>query len=74
MTGRKIMWISPLCIYLLFVFWYTNTAGPLSEQEVETYISRLQANGSAPEQVERVRKFLEKDTGRRYSAIAVAAT
>ena len=53
----------PIVLWLVFSWWYTNTAGPLSAEEIDNYISALEAQGTDPERREMMRAFLENDTG-----------
>jgi len=53
----------PIVFWLVFSWWYTNTAGPLSAEEIDNYISALEAQGTDPERREMMRAFLENDTG-----------
>ncbi|MEO2174864.1 MAG: hypothetical protein ABGY96_12285, partial [bacterium] len=66
MNRRTILWVAPLLAYLLFIFWYTNTGGPLTAEEIEGYIEKLQSSGSTPERIARIRKFMESDTGNQF--------
>jgi len=53
----------PVILWLIFAWWYTNTSGPISAEEIDNYIAALEARGSDPEQRENVRAFLSRDTG-----------
>ena len=53
----------PALLWLVFVWWYTNTSGPLSQQEVEQYVTLMEERGIDPERRELLRGFLESDTG-----------
>ena len=66
MRSRKILWGLPLLGYLLFSFWYTNTGGPLSAAEVEHYLGKMQALGRNDESLDRLRIFLQSDTGNQF--------
>ena len=63
MSLRLIVWLIPALIYALFFFWYTNFSGPLTQAEVETYMSTFEARGGDAEGLARIRAFLESDTG-----------
>ncbi|MBT3695636.1 MAG: hypothetical protein HON25_10950 [Gammaproteobacteria bacterium] len=69
MRSRKILWGLPLLGYLLFSFWYTNTGGPLSAAEVEHYLGKMQALGRNDESLDRLRIFLQSDTGNQFLMI-----
>lgn len=66
MTGRRLLWVLPLLFYLVFTFWYTNTKGPLSESEINDFVTKLQVNGFTGVQASRLRKFMESDSGRQF--------
>ena len=66
MRARKILWGLPLLGYLLFSFWYTNTGGPLSAAEVEHYLGKMQTLGRSDESLNRLRLFLQSDTGNQF--------
>ena len=40
-SGRFWLWHAPLLLWLAFCFWYTNTAGPLTPDEIEDLATRL---------------------------------
>ncbi len=63
MTPRRILWGSTALLYLLFFFWYTNTGGALNDEEIAMYIERFTEVDRDPETVERIRRFMEEDTG-----------
>ncbi|MDA9050322.1 hypothetical protein N9K35_05115 [Pseudomonadales bacterium] len=56
----------PLTLYAVLTFWYTNTAGPLSAAEIQTYSTKLQAAGYATDRIERLKDFMATDTGRQF--------
>ena len=60
---RLLNWSVPLAVWLLFSWWYTNTAGPLSEAEVEHYLSDMESRGQSPEIIDTMRRLLDNDTG-----------
>ena len=66
MSSRKIMWLVPAILYLAFCFWYTNTAGPLSDEEIATFTTQMQSSGFQSAQIARMRTFMEQDTGRQF--------
>ena len=65
-TQRKMLWFVPLTLYAALTFWYTNTAGPLSAAEIQTYSTKLQAAGYATDRIERLKDFMATDTGRQF--------
>ncbi len=56
-------WIVLALLWCAFFAWYTNLSGPLTPEEVEAAIARIEAQGAAPERVALMRDFLESDTG-----------
>lgn len=62
-SGRALMWVLSLVFYVLFFWWYTNTGGALSEDEIEAFVAQMQANGSSPDRIARLQRFMAEDTG-----------
>ena len=61
----RIHWIIFLVVYLGFFFWYTNLSGPLSEEEIDLVIDRIN-NGEttiSEEDKSNFIKFLRNDDG-----------
>jgi|GEM_PF-6276049 len=42
----------PVVLWLLFAWWYTNTEGPLSAEEIDSYLATLESRGTDPERRE----------------------
>ncbi len=63
MSLRLLVWIVPALLYGVFFFWYTSFGGPLTQEEVEHYVSAFEDRGADSEAIARVRAFLESDTG-----------
>ncbi len=62
---RLFLWAGCTLLWCLFSFWYTNTGGPLSASEIEHYLELASADeGTAVR--ERLRQFLETDTGDQF--------
>ncbi|MEE4143451.1 MAG: hypothetical protein V2I26_01515 [Halieaceae bacterium] len=66
MSPRMKLWLFPTLLYAVFVFWYTDFKGPLSEEEIDNFIAVMTGNGAAPERVEYFAEFLRNDTGRQF--------
>lgn len=66
MTQTTKLWLSSLAIYGLFILWYTDFAGPLSDEEVDNFVATLTARNSAPETITYIERFLRNDTGRQF--------
>ncbi|MBO6557137.1 MAG: hypothetical protein JJ957_11610 [Pseudomonadales bacterium] len=69
MNSRTLLWAIPLVLYLVFAWWYTNTEGPLTEQEIQRFMQELPTFGFEGERLERIRTFMENDTGRQFIMI-----
>ena len=69
MSARMKIWLLPAVLYGVFLFWYTPTGGPLSDAEVDTFIAKMEQNGSGSEAMEMIRQFGEEDTGRHFIMI-----
>jgi hypothetical protein len=66
MWSRKVLWGLPLVVYLVFSFWYTNTGGALTTEEIDRFISQMQENGREESQLAGIRAFMEADAGRQF--------
>jgi hypothetical protein len=66
MSTRTKLWLLPALLYAVFVLWYTDFGGPLSDEEVDEFVSVMTANGVPPERVDYFAGFLRDDTGRQF--------
>jgi hypothetical protein len=66
MSNRVKIWLFPALLYAVFVFWYTDFGGPLSDTEIDEFVAVMTANGSPPDKVEYFAEFLRNDTGRQF--------
>ena len=66
MSARIKLWLVPVLLYAMFVFWYTDFAGPLSDTEISDLVSKMKNNGSSPEKIAMVEKFAREDSGRQF--------
>jgi hypothetical protein len=66
MSTRTKLWLFPVLLYAVFVLWYTDFGGPLSDEEVDEFVSVMTANGVPPERVDYFAGFLRDDTGRQF--------
>ena len=67
--GRMISWITGLALWALFTFWYTNTGGPLKQEEIDHYLELMaQQNDADPAQL---RAFLEQDSGNQFIMVNI---
>lgn len=69
MSLRLLVWLVPALLYAVFFFWYTSFGGPLTQEEVERYMSAFEDRGGNAEVLARVRAFLESDTGNDFLMI-----
>lgn len=69
MSLRLIVWAVPALLYAVFFFWYTSFGGPLTQEEVERYMSAFEERGGDAEVLAQVRAFLESDTGNDFIMI-----
>lgn len=53
----------PAIVWLGFCFWYTNTEGRLSDDEIEAFAALAEQGGAAPERVQQLRRFMLEDSG-----------
>ncbi len=66
MNKRILLWTLPTLLYVVLALWYTNTGGPLSQDEIEAFVEQFEASGFTDEQVAPLRRFMEEDTGRQF--------
>lgn len=61
------IWVLAAVLYLIFALWYFNWKGPLSSEEIEKYVSRIEQN-AAPSNTDIgvLRKFMEEDDGKEF--------
>ncbi len=59
------IWITCGALYLGFFSWYTSFSGPLTEPEIEQYMTFFQREGAdaTPERLASLRRFMQEDTG-----------
>ncbi len=65
MTRTRWIWAVLVALYALFFGWYTSFGGPLSEEEIAHFMSLAESQDPppAPEDLDRLRRFMEEDTG-----------
>lgn len=58
-------WLFILTLWCTFFCWYTSFQGPLTEEEIEAYLSIADTldETTDPNRVEVLRRFMEEDTG-----------
>jgi hypothetical protein len=65
MTAVRWTWIVVATVWTLFFSWYTSFGGPLTDEEIEQYLSQADSMvpAPAPEQIDQLRRFMQEDTG-----------
>ena len=63
MIRPRNFWVTLLSIWLAFFGWYTSFEGPLTDEEIAMILASAEARDAAPRDLERMRRFLESDTG-----------
>ena len=68
MTSRRKLWLSSIVLYALFVSWYTDFGGPLTEAEIQAYIRKTENRdlGGDPSARGALLEFLRNDTGGQF--------
>ncbi len=66
MSARTKIWLFPALLYAVFVLWYTDFGGPLSDAEVDTFLAAMTSNGSDPEVIAFIEKFAREDSGKQF--------
>ena len=64
--GRFWLWHAPLLLWLAFCFWYTNTGGPLTPDEIEELTTHFAQVGTPADGVLRIRRFMAEDEGDQF--------
>lgn len=65
MTRTRWIWLALVAVWAVFSGWYTSFGGPLSEEEIALYMGRIESREPkpSPRDLERLRRFMEEDTG-----------
>jgi hypothetical protein len=68
MTSRRKLWLGSVLLYALFVSWYTDFDGPLTEAEIQAFIVKTQDRdlGGDPSARGALLEFLRNDTGQQF--------
>ncbi len=68
MTSRQKLWLGSLVLYAVFFSWYTDFGGPLTDAEIQAFISKTQDQNLGGNQSARgaLLEFLQNDTGRQF--------
>ena len=65
------IWLAAAIPYTAFCWWYTNTDGPLSANEIEQFVAAMRSDGTEPERIENLRRFMEEDDGSQFLMVNV---
>ncbi len=71
MTTRLWLWLVPGVLYAGFCFWYTNTGGALSDDEITMFVQQMERTGRGPQEIANMRRFMEDDTGRQFLMVNI---
>lgn len=72
MSKRMKLWLVPALVYALFVYWYTDFGGPLSEEEIAVFSEQLRAARDVDEAaLQRIQRFMREDTGRQFFMVNI---
>jgi hypothetical protein len=66
MSPRLKLWLFSTLLYAIFVLWYTDFGGPLSDAEIDEIVNTMTSNGSNPEMIAFIEKFAREDSGRQF--------
>ena len=67
MSLPLIIWSTAFLLYAIFWLWYVGFRKPLTQQEIDTYLKKLeQYNNSSAQGLKDLRQFLENDTGKSF--------
>ncbi len=66
MSTRLKTWLFPALIYAVFLFWYTDLEGPLSDAEVDAFVATMTDNGTDPGVIAFIEKFGREDSGKQF--------
>ncbi len=69
--ARRVLWLAPTLLYLLFWVWYTPFGGPLTTTEIEGFAAAMEAAGGRPERLAHFRRFFAEDDGRAFVMVNV---
>lgn len=66
MSARSKIWLFPALLYGIFVIWYTDLGGPLTDAEVSDVKAAMLANQSEPEMIAFIEQFARSDSGGQF--------
>lgn len=66
MNRRLLLWLAPAALYAVFVYWYTDFGGPLTDAEIDNFVSSMQERGGDPGLIANLEQFFREDTGKQF--------
>ena len=66
MSKRFTPWLVSALLYSVFVIWYTDLGGPLTDKEIDGIIATMKSNGSDSDAIAMIEAFAREDTGRQF--------
>ena len=66
------VWLLLAVVYGAFFYWYTSFDGPLTQEEIDHYIELFEEREGTPEDITRMRQFMENDTGDDFLMVNVS--
>jgi hypothetical protein len=66
MSIRLKIWSVPILLYVSFFSWYTDFGGPLSDSEIDHYVTTMKNNGRPADLIAHIKAFAKQDTGRQF--------
>jgi len=63
MIRPRVAWLALLIVWGAFFSWYTSFEGPLTPEEISMVLERAEAMDAEPQDMAKMREFLESDTG-----------
>ena len=63
---RLWLWLAPALLWLAFCVWYTNTAGPLTPDEIADLEAYFEGDGATPERLAHIGRFMTEDEGDQF--------
>jgi hypothetical protein len=70
-SGPLLVWVLLIVVWGLFFYWYTSFGGPLSAEEIDRYLARVEQGDRSPVEIEALRTFLDNDSGDDFAMLNV---
>jgi hypothetical protein len=69
MLRTLLIWLAMAVLYAIFSFWFYGSGKPLTSDEIETYLQRLEARGRDTDRLAVARAFMENDDGGEFHMV-----